>query len=165
MINLLHPCQEDQDVPRRLLLVDLDGGIHTAFHIVSTGGVKVENIHIVVPSLHGQNSGRAGLAVVFTAIEEISDVLGIHCGGGDYQLQISPSLQYFLQESHDNVNLGCSFVNLIEHYDRVVAEKRISHHLPDKNAFRDKLYLGVVTGEILIKPRQTQSESDVRGER
>ena len=64
-------------------------------------------------TLHGEDCSGASLARLFTTIEEVSDVLCIHSGRGDYQLEISPSLQNFLQEPHDDVNLGRPLMDLV----------------------------------------------------
>ena len=74
-------------------------------------------------TLHREDCGGASLARLFTTIEEVSDVLCIHSGRGDYQLEISPSLQNFLQEPHDDVNLGRPLMDLV---NTLIVIRRVS---------------------------------------
>ncbi len=147
MIDFVHACEEYEDVSGGLDGMELLHGSDAAFDIISAGRFQVVDIYGIAGPSHTQD----GDIFVFVTTKEVSEVLGIDCGGSDDEGKVAPFPQHLLEQPHDDVHLSSSLVRFVQHDYRIALQERVPHEFANQDALGEILDLGSSSTKALVK--------------
>lgn len=124
--------------------MDRDGLLHCGIQIILNGILLEIALHWEGPSWYVKDGGVA---------KEQRELLGIHRGRGNYDLNVSPVLRHVLQYTKEHICIQTPLVRLVHHYGTVLVDILVIQTLPQKDTVCHVLYYRLIGCHIFESNR------------